>query len=64
MDHFKQWLISNFERCLVALVLLIAFAGTYFIEEKSIILNSYYLPVLVASYLLGSRMGAEKIEGV
>ncbi len=57
MDHFKQWLISNFERCLVALVLLLAFAGTYFIEEKSIILNSYYLPVLVASYLLGSRMG-------
>jgi putative nucleotidyltransferase with HDIG domain len=57
MDHFKQWLISSFEKCLIALVLLIAFVGTYFIEEKSIILNSYYLPVLVASYLLGSRMG-------
>ena len=57
MDHCKRWVISNFERCLVALVLWIAFAGTYFIEEKSIVLNSYYLPVLVASYLLGSRMG-------
>ncbi len=57
MDHFKQWLLLNFEKCLVALVLLVAFAGTYWIEEKSIILNSYYLPVLVASYLLGSRLG-------
>jgi putative nucleotidyltransferase with HDIG domain len=42
---------------MVSLILVTAFVGTYFIEEKSIILNFYYLPVLVASYFLGRRMG-------
>jgi putative nucleotidyltransferase with HDIG domain len=42
---------------LVGLILLAASVGTYFLEEKSIILNFYYLPVLMASYLLGKRMG-------
>ncbi|MGQ9696193.1 MAG: HD-GYP domain-containing protein, partial [Thermodesulfobacteriota bacterium] len=41
----------------VLLILATAFLGTYLIEEKSIILNFYYLPVLVGSYLLGKRMG-------
>lgn len=57
MEGFKQLVIRRFERILVGLILLVAFIGTYFIEEKSIILNFYYLPVLVASYLLGQRMG-------
>jgi len=57
MEGFKQLVIRRFERILVGLILLMAFIGTYFIEEKSIILNFYYLPVLVASYLLGQRMG-------
>jgi len=57
MNGFKQLVIRHFERILVGLILLMAFIGTYFIEEKSIILNFYYLPVLVASYLLGQRMG-------
>ena len=57
MNGFKQLVIRRFERILVGLILLVAFIGTYFIEEKSIILNFYYLPVLVASYLLGQRMG-------
>ncbi|MDH4266723.1 MAG: HD domain-containing protein [Deltaproteobacteria bacterium] len=57
MERFKQLVIGHFERILVGLILLVAFIGTYFIEEKSIILNFYYLPVLVAGYLLGQRMG-------
>lgn len=57
MDRFKQLIVGHFEKILVGLILLMAFMGTYFIEEKSIILNFYYLPVLVASYLLGRRMG-------
>lgn len=57
IEKLKQFLIKNFEKILVFLILAIAFLGTYFIEEKSIILNFYYLPVLVASYLLGKRMG-------
>lgn len=38
-------------------ILLAAFLGTYFLEEPSVVLNFYYLPVLVASYFLGSRVG-------
>ncbi|MDI6754751.1 MAG: HD domain-containing protein [Thermodesulfobacteriota bacterium] len=57
MEEFKQFILKYFEKILVGHILLIAFFGTYFIEEKSIILNFYYLPVLVASYLLGRRMG-------
>ena len=57
MDRFKQFLIRHFEKILVLIILIAAFAGTYFIEEKAIVLNFYYLPVLVAGYFLGRRMG-------
>lgn len=57
MEQFKQAVVRHFEKVLIGLILLAAFTGTYLIEEKSIILNFYYLPVLVASYLLGRRTG-------
>lgn len=57
VEQLKQLVIKNFEKVLVVIVLLTAFLGAYLIEEKSLILNFYYLPVLVASYLLGKRMG-------
>jgi hypothetical protein len=57
MDRFKQFILRHFEKILVSIILASAFIGTYFIEEKFIILNFYYLPVLVAGYFLGRRMG-------
>ncbi|MBU2226582.1 MAG: hypothetical protein KJ936_02750 [Proteobacteria bacterium] len=57
VEQFKQMVVKHFEKVLIGLILLTAFIGTYLIGEKSIILNFYYLPVLVASYLLGRRMG-------
>jgi putative nucleotidyltransferase with HDIG domain len=57
MEQLKQFIIRNFERILVGVILVAAFAGTYFIEEKSVVLNFYYLPVLTAGYFLGRRMG-------
>jgi len=57
VEQFKQAVVRHFEKVLIGLILLAAFTGTYLIEEKSIILNFYYLPVLVASYLLGRRTG-------
>ena len=57
MDEFKQLIFKHFEKFLVSIILLAAFAGTYLIDEKSIVLNFYYLPVLFASYFLGRRMG-------
>jgi putative nucleotidyltransferase with HDIG domain len=57
MEHAKQFILKYFEEILVTVIFLTAFVGTYLIEEVSLILNFYYLPVLVASYLLGRRKG-------
>jgi K+-sensing histidine kinase KdpD len=57
MERFKQFLFHHFEKFLVSIILVAAFLGTYFIEEKSIVLNFYYLPVLSAGYFLGRRLG-------
>jgi len=57
MEQFKQFILRHFEKILVAVILLVALIGTYLVEEKFIILNFYYLPVLTAGYFLGRRMG-------
>ena len=57
MEHFKQYFILHFEKIMVGIILAATFVGTYFIEEKSVILNFYYLPVLSAGYFLGRRLG-------
>jgi putative nucleotidyltransferase with HDIG domain len=57
MERFKQFILGHFEKILIGLILLGAVAGMYFIQEKSITFNFYYLPVLVAGYFLGRRMG-------
>jgi putative nucleotidyltransferase with HDIG domain len=57
MEQFKQFILRHFEKLLVCVILATAFIGTYLVEEKFIILNFYYLPVLIAGYFLGRRMG-------
>jgi putative nucleotidyltransferase with HDIG domain len=57
MEQFKQFVLKHFEKILVGVILIAAFAGTYLVEEKFIVLNFYYLPVLTAGYFLGRRMG-------
>ncbi len=57
MDQFKQFILRHFEKVLVSIILIAAFIGTYLIEEKFIILNFYYLPVLVSGYFLGRQFG-------
>jgi len=57
MEQLKQFILGHFEKILVIIILIAAFAGTYLIEEKFIVLNFYYLPVLTAGYFLGRRMG-------
>ena len=57
MERLKQFLMRHFEQILVMIILIAAFVGTYFVEEESIVLNFYYLPVLVAGYFLGRRTG-------
>jgi putative nucleotidyltransferase with HDIG domain len=57
MEGFKQVVMKHFEEIVVGIIFITAFIGTYFIEEVSLILNFYYLPVLVGSYFLGRRVG-------
>jgi len=57
MEVLKQLVVKHFEKVLITIILMAAFIGTILIEEKSIVLNFYYLPVLSAGYFLGRRMG-------
>ncbi len=57
METFKRFIVEHFEKALIIIILIAAFIGTYLIEEKSIVLNFYYLPVLTAGYFLGRRLG-------
>ena len=57
MEQFKQFIVKHLEKVLIIIILIAAFIGTYLIEEKSIVLNFYYLPVLSSGYFLGRRMG-------
>lgn len=57
MERLKGFVLKHFEKILILIILLAAFLGTYLIEEKSIILNFYYLPVLATGYFLGRRLG-------
>jgi putative nucleotidyltransferase with HDIG domain len=57
VERFKQFIIKHFERVLIIIILIATVAGTCLIEEKSIVLNFFYLPVLSAGYFLGRRMG-------
>ena len=57
MEQFKQFILRHFEKILVVVILMAAFIGTYLVEEKFIILNFYYLPVLMAGYFLAPDGG-------
>jgi len=57
MEQAKEFILKHFEKILIIIILLAAFIGTYLIEEKSIVLNFYYLPVLASGYFLGRRLG-------
>jgi len=41
MEQFKQFMLRDFEKILVVIILMAAFIGTYLVEEKFIILNFY-----------------------
>ena len=57
MESFKQFIVKHFEKVLIIIILIAAVIGTYLIEEKSIVLNFYYLPVRFGGLLLGASDG-------
>ena len=57
MESFKQFIVKHFEEVLIIVILIATFIGTCLIEDKPIVLNFFYLPVVAAGYFLGRRMG-------
>ncbi|MBI5116138.1 HD domain-containing protein [Candidatus Poribacteria bacterium] len=55
MEKFKKVVIDNFEDITVLIVLLSVFGITYLVDEKMMMLNFYYLPVLIAGYFIGKK---------
>jgi hypothetical protein len=41
MEDLKQFMVRHFERILVGIVLSAAFLGTYFVEEKSVVMEPH-----------------------
>ena len=55
MQKLKAYVIRNFEGIIVLIILLSVVGITYAVSEKMVMLNFYYLPVLVAGYFIGKR---------
>jgi putative nucleotidyltransferase with HDIG domain len=57
MEGLKQFLIRHFEKILVATILAASVLGPFYFEDKTLLLSFYFLPVVIASYFLGKRLG-------
>jgi putative nucleotidyltransferase with HDIG domain len=55
MVNFKEYIFRNFEQIVVLFILVAVVALNYFIAEKLALLNMFYLPSLVAGFVLGKR---------
>jgi len=55
MSNFKEYIFKNFEQIVVLFILVAVVALNYFIAEKLALLNMFYLPSLVAGFVLGKR---------
>ena len=55
MDKFKGYVTHNFEDMIVLIVLVSVMSISYLVDEKIMMLNFYYLPVLMAGYFIGKR---------
>jgi putative nucleotidyltransferase with HDIG domain len=55
MANLKDYFFKNFEQLLVLFILLAVAGLNYFIAEKLALLNLFYLPSIVAGFVLGKR---------
>jgi putative nucleotidyltransferase with HDIG domain len=56
MEKVKDFVFKHFEEILILTISLIVVSASFFIFQQLAFLNFYYLPVLVAGYVLGRRM--------
>jgi putative nucleotidyltransferase with HDIG domain len=55
MNRIKAYFVSNFEQITVLTILLSVTVTSYFLEEKMVMLNFFYLPTLAAGYYISRR---------
>lgn len=55
MDRLKEFIFQHFEKLLVSSLLLIVIMTHLFVVQKMVFLNIFFLPVLVAGFVLGRR---------
>ncbi|MCK4225184.1 MAG: HD domain-containing protein, partial [candidate division Zixibacteria bacterium] len=56
MEKFKSFVMNHFEESLVLAIALVIIVVNFFVIQKLAFLNFYYLPVLVAGYVMGRKM--------
>ena len=56
MEKLKSFVMKHFEQLLVLTIALVIIVVNFFVIQKLAFLNFYYLPVLVAGYVLGRKM--------
>jgi putative nucleotidyltransferase with HDIG domain len=56
MEKLKSFVMNHFEESLVLTIALIIIVVNFFVIQKLAFLNFYYLPVLVAGYVMGRKM--------
>jgi putative nucleotidyltransferase with HDIG domain len=57
VEVLKGFIVKHLDKILMAIILLAAIAGTYYLEDRKVILYFYYLPVLFSGYFFGRRLG-------
>jgi len=55
MDRIKKFVVENFEQITVLAILVSVAVTSFFLEEKMVMLNFFYLPVLAAGYYVSRR---------
>ena len=55
MSNIKEYLFEHFEQTVVLFILAAVVVLNYFIAEKLALLNLFYLPAIVAGFVLGKR---------
>ncbi|MEW6615756.1 MAG: HD domain-containing phosphohydrolase [Thermodesulfobacteriota bacterium] len=55
MEKLKRYILNNFERVLILIILVAVLFVHYLVFQKMAFLNFYYLPVLLAGFFLGRR---------
>ena len=55
IGRLMSYAVKYMQTTIVIIILAGSILGVFLIDEKAVLLNFYYVPVLVAAYFLGKR---------